>query len=260
MREWDLSSISKAMHGHGGTVDPQTGAVRVTVARDAAMDAATDGTVPIPVSGADADLRELEAFVSAVADPQTHTMLDGALASGAFRSAVIADRELERAWGRFQEAHRRGQAADWLEEKGLVDAPDAVRLRREAQAAERSALAVINADANAELRGVEALEEELQTPMRRRDEAWLQVILADDFEEVGATGRVYSRREALAALLDRTSPIVAVHDISSRRMGVDSVLVRWRSDVEGRVAARTSLWRMDPAGWRLAHHQATPVA
>lgn len=257
MREWDLALISEAMHGHGGAVDPATG--RVRAGDDAGEDDAAAGWIEIPASGVDVDLREMTAFVAAVADPESHTLLDNALASGAFRGAVVADRELDRAWGRFRDAHRRGAAVDWLADNRLVDAPDAARLRREADAGMRAALAVINADANAELRGVEALEEELQTPERRRDGAWLAVVLADDFEEVGATGRVYSRREALAALRDQASSTVHVHDITSRRLGLDTVLVRWRSEVDGRVALRSSLWRMDPAGWRLAHHQATRV-
>jgi len=35
------------------------------------------------------------------------------------------------------------------------------------------------------------------------------------------------------------------------------VLLRWDSDSGGRRARRTSLWRRDPQGWRLVHHQGT---
>lgn len=265
MREWDLSLIATAMHGDGGFVDPRTGEVRIGMSADAGGgvgDGLGNGEsewITIARSGADADLREMEAFVAAVADPESHTMLDNALSSGAFGGTVMADRELDRAWGRFRDAHRRGAAADWLAEHGLVDAAGVARLQRESDAAARAALAVVNADANAELRGVEALEEELQTPERRGDEAWLAVILADDFEEIGASGRVYSRREALEALQNEASPAIVVHDITSRRLGLDTVLVHWRSEIDGRSAVRTALWRMDPAGWRLVHHQATPV-
>lgn len=103
------------------------------------------------------------------------------------------------------------------------------------------------------------LERELQTAECRRDRARVIALLAEDFAEVGASGRVWDRASTLE-LLDAGSgddSVIGVHDLTGRIVGDGFVLTRWDSDRGGRRARRTSLWRRDPAGWRLVHHQGT---
>jgi hypothetical protein len=103
------------------------------------------------------------------------------------------------------------------------------------------------------------LERELQTVECRRDRARVIALLAEDFEEVGASGRVWDLPSTLE-LLDGESDdeaVIEVHDLTGRIVGDGFVIARWDSDRGGRRARRTSLWRRDPEGWRLVHHQGT---
>ncbi|MER7796976.1 DUF4440 domain-containing protein [Microbacterium sp. NPDC096154] len=110
-----------------------------------------------------------------------------------------------------------------------------------------------------------ALERELQTPQARRDPARLERLLAPDFTEIGASGQVWDRA-AIGELLahddgdgDGDEEPIEVLDLAGRNLTDGLVLVTWRSQRSGRSARRSSLWRHDPDGWRLVHHQGTPL-
>jgi hypothetical protein len=115
---------------------------------------------------------------------------------------------------------------------------------------------------DADVAEVLQLERELQTPDCRRDRARVSALLAEDFIEVGASGRVWDRPSALE-LLDAESGDAAgieVHDLTGRVIGDGFIIARWDSVRGGRRARRTSLWRREPTGWRLMHHQGTLLA
>jgi hypothetical protein len=103
------------------------------------------------------------------------------------------------------------------------------------------------------------LERELQTAECRRDRARVSALLAEDFIEVGASGRVWDRPSTLELLGAEPgdAPAIEVRDLTGRVIGDGFVMARWDSDRGGRRARRTSLWRRDAAGWRLVHHQGT---
>lgn len=104
------------------------------------------------------------------------------------------------------------------------------------------------------------LERELQTPGCRRDRARVMALLADDFIEVGASGRVWDRASTLEHLgTESGAAVIEVRDLSGRVIADGLVIARWDSARGGRRARRTSLWRRDPPGWRLVHHQGTPL-
>lgn len=105
-----------------------------------------------------------------------------------------------------------------------------------------------------------ALERELQTPACRQDRGRLEELLAPEFVEIGASGTRWSRAEIIESLLDEDAGTIVVRGISARAIAEDVVLVAWSSEREGRRALRTSLWRREPSGWRLTHHQGTPTA
>jgi hypothetical protein len=105
------------------------------------------------------------------------------------------------------------------------------------------------------------LERELQTPGCRRDRARLTALLADDFIEVGASGRVWDLASTLELLGAESGAgaAIEVRDLTGRVVGDGFVMARWDSVRGGRRARRTSLWRRDASGWRLVHHQGTPL-
>lgn len=107
---------------------------------------------------------------------------------------------------------------------------------------------------------VAALERELQTAACRSTPDRLAVLLAEDFEEIGASGRRWTRKEILARLAEESdAPEIEVVDLRSDLLGADVALVRWESRRGERRALRTSLWRREVDGWRLRHHQGTLI-
>ncbi len=103
------------------------------------------------------------------------------------------------------------------------------------------------------------LERELQTAECRRDRARVIALLAEDFTEIGASGRVWDLASAIELFGAESGDDAAikVHDLTGRVIGDGFVMACWDSDRGGRRARRTSLWRRDSAGWRLVHHQGT---
>ncbi|WP_261163972.1 DUF4440 domain-containing protein [Microbacterium sp. Marseille-Q6965] len=103
-------------------------------------------------------------------------------------------------------------------------------------------------------------ERQLHSPDLRRDSERLAGLLAPDFTEVGASGRTWDRGRTVEMLAAETDAApIEVHDLAGRPVGPGLVLTTWTSVRAGRRARRTSLWRRDAEGWRIVHHQGTPL-
>jgi hypothetical protein len=112
-----------------------------------------------------------------------------------------------------------------------------------------------------DLAEVMALERELQSAAVRANEERLVELLAPDFEEIGASGRVWDLQSILGMLLAEAdeSPDIEVHGLAGRAIADGVVVLRWQSVVGDRRVHRTSLWQRRPEGWQLVHHQGTPA-
>lgn len=112
-----------------------------------------------------------------------------------------------------------------------------------------------------ELDEVMARERELQTAAVRADKERLTELLAPDFEEIGASGRVWNFESILEMLLaeDAETADIEVHELTGRALADDVVILRWQSVRGDRRVRRTSLWQRRSEGWRLVHHQGTPA-
>lgn len=114
---------------------------------------------------------------------------------------------------------------------------------------------------DADLVEVMAYERELQTAAVRADRQRLTELLAPDFEEIGASGRVWDLRSILGMLLAESdeTPDIEVHGLTGRALTDGVIVLRWQSVRSGRRVHRTSLWQRRLEGWRLVHHQGTPA-
>ena len=105
------------------------------------------------------------------------------------------------------------------------------------------------------------LERELQSPQTRADAGRLRYLIAPDFEEVGASGRVWDRDSILAMLESESagpdSPTIEIDDLRARTIAPGVVRVSWTSAQGERRARRTSIWCERDGGWRQVHHQGT---
>ncbi len=108
-----------------------------------------------------------------------------------------------------------------------------------------------------------ALEEALLDPAVRKDRARVAALLADDFQEFGASGRVWSRAEILGLLAAATCQPAAMEDFHCHRIAEDIALVTYRTvrthaNTGQRTAAlRSSLWTKKSGEWRIRFHQGT---
>ncbi|MEL7487764.1 MAG: DUF4440 domain-containing protein [Pseudomonadota bacterium] len=102
-------------------------------------------------------------------------------------------------------------------------------------------------------------ERALADPARRGSRDAVSPLLADDFTEVGASGAIYSREDAIAAMAAGTSKTApSLVDFSVRMIADDVALATYREGGAGVV--RASIWRKEGDRWRLCFHQATPSA
>jgi len=66
----------------------------------------------------------------------------------------------------------------------------------------------------------------------------------------------------IAALVTDTDPeqhSINVSEMSGRTVGPGFVLLTYVTRLDGRQARRSSLWRQSVTGWRVLHHQGTPI-
>ncbi|MEZ2372336.1 RNase H family protein [Arthrobacter sp. RCC_34] len=115
---------------------------------------------------------------------------------------------------------------------------------------------------------VTALEKRLLEPAVRGDLGEVARILHPDFEEIGSSGRTWSREEMLLVLADEDHEPVDMTPLSASRLNESAILLQYRTRSAGRTVLRSSLWLLtEPASsrgaaaegtWRLRFHQGTP--
>ena len=87
---------------------------------------------------------------------------------------------------------------------------------------------------------------------------------AEDFWEVGASGRRYSRDHVLDVLDERQRNPQAdpweTSEFHCRQLADPVYLLTYTLRQGERVTRRATIWRRDPDGWKIVFHQGTPVA
>ena len=105
-------------------------------------------------------------------------------------------------------------------------------------------------------------ELELLDPVCRVDPRRVAALLADDFIEIGKSGRVLSRNEVVTALAaEPGTDGITVGPMSGQRIAAGLVVVRYTTHHDGGPGTvhRTGWWRQTTNGWRCWFHQATVV-
>ena len=113
------------------------------------------------------------------------------------------------------------------------------------------------------LRGLEC---ELHGQGTRLNPRRLAELLHPDFQEFGRSGAVYSRTGILELMAAESQPAtVHAQDFRLQELAPSVALLTYRSahvtasDSLERPTNRSSIWRLDDAGWRMAFHQGTPT-
>jgi hypothetical protein len=108
-----------------------------------------------------------------------------------------------------------------------------------------------------------ACEESLLNPAVRRDRARVATLLAEDFEEFGSSGRVWSREQILELLATETYEPPTMEDFKCDLIAEGVALVTYRTvrtDVDSGIssaALRSSIWVKQSGEWRVRFHQGT---
>jgi hypothetical protein len=91
-----------------------------------------------------------------------------------------------------------------------------------------------------------------------------EAMMAPEFWEVGASGKLYNREYVLEVLEQRhRAAIVEQLDITEfrcQRVSPGHYLATYMLDQLGRKSRRTTLWRSTNDGWKIVYHQGTLVS
>lgn len=111
---------------------------------------------------------------------------------------------------------------------------------------------------------LKALESELLLNTTRKNAVRVASLLADDFREVGSSGRVYSKDDIISTLLDESPVSISPSDLVINFLSEEVALVTYKSrreQPEGLPSRslRSSLWVRDEGVWRMTFHQGTKL-
>jgi hypothetical protein len=109
----------------------------------------------------------------------------------------------------------------------------------------------------AEMQLFRGLEEQLLQPEVRTSRESLAALLADEFIEIGSSGRVYSKQQIIDLLRHeggQGSP-PTLRDFSARRLAAEVILVTYR--VLASQTIRSSVWKLMGGRWQMVFHQGT---
>ncbi|PMC40749.1 DUF4440 domain-containing protein [Bacillus sp. UMB0899] len=105
---------------------------------------------------------------------------------------------------------------------------------------------------------IKKLEEKLLTPEVRSSRTELKKLLADDFFEIGSSGKVLYKNEDIdeggIGIVKMTLSDFELHPLSET-----VVLATYRifNDVSKQHTLRSSIWRLSEDAWKMVFHQGT---
>jgi hypothetical protein len=108
-----------------------------------------------------------------------------------------------------------------------------------------------------------SLELALLDPAVRHDRARVESLLADDFEEFGSSGMIWSRSQILDLLESEPARPIAAHDLVCHSIADGVALVTYRAvgiDTQTKqpiATLRSSLWVLVNEHWKIRFHQGT---
>ncbi len=107
-----------------------------------------------------------------------------------------------------------------------------------------------------------ALEERLLDPVVRAVPAQVRELLAPEFTEFGASGRVFSRDAILAALASEPPRVARqARGFKVRELAPGVALTTWRvTRDDGIETLRSSVWQQQGGRWQMVFHQGTLAA
>jgi len=111
---------------------------------------------------------------------------------------------------------------------------------------------------------IRELEEQLLEPEVRSSPEKLALLLADDFLEIGSSGRTFDKKQIIDALTDESEFDYSLQDFQVKQLSSDIALATYRIEIrqeaEPRTSLRSSIWVHRQGRWQLMFHQGTPTS
>lgn len=115
---------------------------------------------------------------------------------------------------------------------------------------------------NKEIDAFRQLEEAFWREETRFDIQYIKDLMAEDFIEVGRSGRIYDKSSILAAQRQPINAVIPLSNFSVRLLSDKVVQTTYDSCVTRQSGAlyarRSSIWSREVDGWQLRFHQGTP--
>ena len=99
-----------------------------------------------------------------------------------------------------------------------------------------------------------SLRELLALEQRLADRVRVEELLADEFVEIGSSGSVYDKSQALAAIRAEPSRRIPIQEFGVRSLTPDVALATYCAAG----SLRSSIWIRSGGSWRIVFHQGTP--
>ncbi len=109
------------------------------------------------------------------------------------------------------------------------------------------------------------LESELLNQNTRSNYQQLVELLADDFFEIGASGKIYYKESAIKAMLSETFVKRTIFDFKLIQISEEILLATYRIQQEGTEenpptnSLRSSIWKKYHSKWKIIFHQGTLI-
>jgi hypothetical protein len=108
-----------------------------------------------------------------------------------------------------------------------------------------------------------ALERSLHDPKVRSDRSQLELLIADDFVETGATGETFGKALVLADLPSEQDIAFEAENFATRMLAPTIGLVTYecvKRTADSLVRSkRSSIWMLRDSRWQMTYHQGTLV-
>jgi hypothetical protein len=113
------------------------------------------------------------------------------------------------------------------------------------------------------LNELKQLEPIFHHPELGTTQADFENMMADEFWEVGASGRYYSRQYVLDELEKRRSypveDVLETKEFHCMEIAPNNYLLTYTLIQSSRITRRSSIWRRTDRGWKILYHQGTIV-
>ncbi len=107
------------------------------------------------------------------------------------------------------------------------------------------------------LKTLQTLEEQIVDPKFRKSSAFLNQVLADDFMEIGSSGKIYNKAEVIAALQVAEDSSIILRDFKLIALADNVALLTFAAVNKNITSLRSSIWRLNAGKWQLLFHQGT---